>query len=338
MNRQHASDRQSLEESAEWIEKLRRGDAADQERFARWLLEEQKHVHDFLFMSAIDEELRHFDRERRFTVEGQSRRVEHGRPTARMRTPVLGWVAVTAMAAALAFVLVRPVSIPPPATQPGGWRDYHTGAGEKTVVTLPDGSTVTLNSRSQMSARVSNDAREVKLEGGEAFFNVAKDVSRPFDVNATNVSVAVVGTQFNVNSYDRERAIVAVVDGRVHAKSTSGVEQATLEKGQAATFNSEGKVHVDSDPDVAGKVSWVEGKFNYLDTTFMELASRFNQTNTVKIVVKGPLRGAETHRAVSLDAKNPEAFVREFAKDYGWSVETDDRGNLIVSDPGASGR
>jgi len=92
---------------------------------------------------------------------------------------------------------------------------YSTQAGEIKTITLADNSEITLGAKSQMSTRISDEARSVDLISGEAFFNVAKDRQKPFSVTVNNVSVEVVGTQFNVQKI-RDAVSVAVLEGVVN--------------------------------------------------------------------------------------------------------------------------
>lgn len=70
------------------------------------------------------------------------------------------------------------------------------------IDTLPDGSIVTLNKNSQLSypKRFSGNNRTISLDGGEAFFNITPDPSKPFIVNINDVQVKVVGTSFNIRT------------------------------------------------------------------------------------------------------------------------------------------
>lgn len=92
---------------------------------------------------------------------------------------------------------------------------YSTGAGEIRTITLADSSVITLGAKSQISTHISKTARSVDLLSGEAFFNVAKHRDKPFSVSVNNVSVEVVGTQFNIQKL-RGAVSVAVVEGIVN--------------------------------------------------------------------------------------------------------------------------
>ncbi|MGK7393275.1 MAG: FecR family protein [Candidatus Cyclobacteriaceae bacterium M3_2C_046] len=103
--------------------------------------------------------------------------------------------------------------------------------GQKLSFTLPDGSVVKLNSDSRLMApqQFTNKSRQVFLEG-EAFFEVTEDASRPFVVTTDDFKVKVLGTSFNIRSYqEEENSSVAVVSGKVMV-SNSTTDQKTQEE------------------------------------------------------------------------------------------------------------
>lgn len=91
---------------------------------------------------------------------------------------------------------------------------YETAVGERRILTLEDGSSVELNSRSRIRVRFAENQRDVELLEGQALFHVAKDRHRPFIVHSDTVRVRAVGTQFDVNR-KTTGTTVTVVEGRV---------------------------------------------------------------------------------------------------------------------------
>lgn len=79
---------------------------------------------------------------------------------------------------------------------------------------LSDGSWVTLNTRTRIEVRLSRQARDIELREGEAYFEVAKDSTRPFTVHTTLGMARAVGTQFNAY-LDEDRLQVTTVKGTV---------------------------------------------------------------------------------------------------------------------------
>ncbi|GGZ32674.1 FecR family protein [Asticcacaulis endophyticus] len=80
--------------------------------------------------------------------------------------------------------------------------DYRAGTGQLRTAMLPDGSRVEMASQSALSVSFSPDRRRVKLLSGEAWFKVARDPSRPFEVAAAGGRITALGTAFAVATDD----------------------------------------------------------------------------------------------------------------------------------------
>lgn len=121
----------------------------------------------------------------------------------RRKAPLLAGLAASLVAAGVAVWLLL-----------SGAREYQTAFGEQRSVLLDDGSRVTLNTASKIDVDLRKDRRLIHLVRGEALFDVAHDVRRPFDVQAGNTVLRAVGTQFNVELRPDDTT-VTVVEGRV---------------------------------------------------------------------------------------------------------------------------
>lgn len=91
---------------------------------------------------------------------------------------------------------------------------FATAIGEHKQVTLSDGTQVLLDAASSLSVEYDDDARVVRLAGGQAYFDVAHDPDRPFHVEVDGTDVRALGTEFNV-ALDGRSASVSLVDGSV---------------------------------------------------------------------------------------------------------------------------
>jgi transmembrane sensor len=91
---------------------------------------------------------------------------------------------------------------------------YRTRAGERRVVTLSDRSQIALDSQSEVRVRYSAHARELTLTRGQARFDVAHDVERPFSVTADGHKVVATGTAFNVDLLGSD-LLVTLIEGHV---------------------------------------------------------------------------------------------------------------------------
>lgn len=114
------------------------------------------------------------------------------------------------------------------------WRDarfqvYQTRAGERRVVTLSDGSQVALDSQSEVKVHYGAHSRQLTLVTGQARFEVAHDVTRPFTVAAGGQEVIATGTVFNVDLLGSQ-LLVTLIEGHVtvlpHASAASDLADA----------------------------------------------------------------------------------------------------------------
>ncbi len=96
--------------------------------------------------------------------------------------------------------------------------DIVTATAELRQVTLEDGSTVVLAPRTAIDVRFSPERRTVRLLSGQAFFEVVSQRSRPFDVQAGDLTVTVAGTAFDVR-LSNDALVVGVQHGAVEIQS-----------------------------------------------------------------------------------------------------------------------
>lgn len=156
-------------------------------------------------------------------------------------------------------------------------------AGSQYQVTLPDGSSVWLNTYSSLRFPVAfaGDERDVELTG-EAYFEVAKDPSKKFIVSGGGIKTEVLGTHFNVSVYaNEEQKRVTLAEGSVRVSGGPG--SSLLKPGQQAqvltpaTGNQKGTIKVvDVDPDDV--TAWKNGYFvsGSIDFIMNQLARWYN--------------------------------------------------------------
>ena len=154
-----------------------------------------------------------------------------------------------------------------------GRTSYETSVGEQRVVELADGSTVRLDTDTEIQVRYAAGRRGVVLERGQALFTVARDPSRPFIVHSGETAVTAVGTVFDVR---RNGAAVKVVlvSGAVDvafeaapAKRMSAGQQAVLSRGRAEI----------APVDVEAATSWTDGRLLFRDRPLGEAVSEVNR-------------------------------------------------------------
>ncbi len=101
--------------------------------------------------------------------------------------------------------------------------DYQTGIGERRVVTLDDGSRISLDSDTDVTVKYSANARSLNLIKGRARFDVAHDIARPFTVTAAGETVVAVGTSFNVERLN-DKVLVTLIEGHVFVRAANGTQ------------------------------------------------------------------------------------------------------------------
>jgi ferric-dicitrate binding protein FerR (iron transport regulator) len=138
-----------------------------------------------------------------------------------------------------------------------------TPKGGQYQLELPDGSLVWLNASSSIHFPTSfvENQRRVEITG-EAYFEVAKNLNKPFIVGVNNSEVQVLGTHFNINSYsDEDDVKTTLLEGSV--KFVNGATTSILKPGQQSQLAKNGSIKVESDVDVDKVVAWKNGLFDF---------------------------------------------------------------------------
>jgi len=165
--------------------------------------------------------------------------------------------------------------------------------GMVTQFELADGTKVWLNSGSalQFPTCFTGDQREVKLSG-EAFFEVAKNENLPFQVKAKDLNIEVLGTSFNVVSYDDEKQTeVILVEGKVRLSSEIDEEQkvfGTMQPGQRAVYTEDNQKLEAEAVAVEKYIAWRDGNLIFRDDKMDDVAKRLSRWYNVEIVINDP--------------------------------------------------
>ncbi|MFV0266445.1 MAG: FecR family protein [Draconibacterium sp.] len=158
-----------------------------------------------------------------------------------------------------------------------------TKRGESTTVILPDSSVVHLNSATSLtySSNFFATNRTVYLKG-EAYFEVTKSTTHPFEVSCESVKVKVYGTSFNVNTYSSENSLYVVLEeGSVElSNNTNRFENVMLVPGEKASFDKSNNVLRISKVDTYKYTAWREGLLIFeddsMDSVFKKLESWYD--------------------------------------------------------------
>lgn len=171
---------------------------------------------------------------------------------------------------------------------------YETAVGERSTVTLPDGSTVVLNTASRVELDYTHATRGLTLTAGQALFEVVKDPDRPFVVTAGDRRIVAVGTAFDVR-VDKDVGVqVTLIEGRVSvaeiAVSRTGdarhVEPERLELSAGEQLIARAaEPAVVAAADVERIVSWRDGRLVFRDEPLPEAVKEINRYSHTKLYV-----------------------------------------------------
>jgi len=158
--------------------------------------------------------------------------------------------------------------------------------GQTQQLTLADGTKLFLNAGSSLRypATFSGRNRTVELNG-EAYFEVAPDANKPFIIHTGNMDIKVLGTSFNIKSYNEDdRAIVSVNSGKVQVDLAESMmrlvanEQIVLDK-----KSGELQKNIISTNDAKG---WMNGSLSFKNTTIDNVAKELMRVYNCKIIIK----------------------------------------------------
>ena len=163
-----------------------------------------------------------------------------------------------------------------------------TGKNEKANVTLPDGTIVALNSESELSytPKVYNkNERKIDFEG-EGYFEVFKDSSRPFLIDAKGLQVKVLGTTFNLNvRKTKDIAKLTLEEGSVSLLSTQTNKIVILKPSQQAILNqSTGEITVIDNKRYKDASAWRRGDIVFRNTSLSDVIQTIEENYNVKII------------------------------------------------------
>lgn len=342
------------EEAARWFVEFRSGDidASARQQFDAWMRASPEHLRAFIEIAALWGHSAAADPQRRFSVEalvasaleesnvvrldadsncgdrsppgspGPSSRFMqpwvHARPSLERlagKLPGIRTMAVTSVLLTVGSIVTGYLL--------HAQQIYSTAVGEKRSLRLSDGSTLTLNSRSQARIDFSNLTRTVDLLEGEALFRVAKDPSRPFVVRADGTFVRAVGTEFDI---DRRSSgtVVTVVEGRVAVRATSsgagrgsgtrhGSEAVALPRGTVflgagEQFDVAGRSTSPTRTNVSSATAWMQGKVILQSRTLEEVAEEFNRYSERRLVTED--EGEVPLRLSGVFSTDPDFLIR----------------------------
>ncbi|WP_232492450.1 FecR family protein [Novosphingobium kaempferiae] len=200
---------------------------------------------------------------------------------------------------------------------------YTTRLGEIRRLPLSDGSVMTMNSGSELTVTMAQQAREVELTQGEAWFEVAKDAKRPFVVASGDVRVRAVGTAFSVRR--RETGVeILVTEGVVETWAEGDRDlRMRLTAGDRAMMSAHAVIDYETgvSSSVDRALAWRGGMIDLDGRTLYDAADEFNRYNRRQIIIADPDVAREKLDGL-FRVNDPEGFAEAVKASLGVALDT----------------
>jgi len=154
---------------------------------------------------------------------------------------------------------------------------------------LADGTKVWLNAASSLKfpTAFTGKNRTVELTG-EAYFEVAKNKDKPFNVKTTTQTVQVLGTHFNINTYSNEANVrTTLLEGSVKVYSANA--SVMISPGQQAVLANTGTFEVKHDVDIDEIVAWKNGIFQFNEADIQTVMRQISRWYDIDVEYKGKI-------------------------------------------------
>lgn len=319
--------------AADWDARLRNPDCSDAERasFRAWCEADPSHRQAYdLLQDAVSTLLSaaHYPEMRAL----RDAALNEGQTRDKRRYALVACLALFALMLPVAASLLMPGQARPGQIETEGPTYYATTVGQRSGITLEDGSVITLNTDSRVHVDYSGEQRLITLLKGQALFEVAKDPDRPFIVTAGSQRVLALGTTFDVRL--NETAVeVILVEGKVEIEELPAApgKQPTplvqLASGERLVASPAARQPEVTRIDTNKATSWREGYVTFEDTPLPEAIAEMNRYSTVRIVPEGD--GISTLHITGLFRAGQQARFTEALQVY-FPIEAKRDGNVIV--------
>ncbi|MEM1404732.1 MAG: FecR domain-containing protein [Pseudomonadota bacterium] len=327
-------DEALIDEALEW-RALMDDEIVDNEKraaFQAWVMSDPSHMQAFDYAERLWDQLK-------LVSDPSDRQSELSTPVPQItlsqpRRPI---TLIGAFVVLVVVILAATTALRPATTLTGDAptaASYRTDIAEFRSIELAEGSRIVLGPDSAVEIRMDDARRAVVLTKGDAFFDVVKNVSRPFSVVAGNAHVSVVGTQFDVRRAT-ETTRIAVADGRVEvevvneAPGKRGGRPLTLQPGQTVTLDSGSLGEISSmSTELVG--AWRENRLAFFNEPLSRVVEQVNRYDRREIVLENVDLAALTISA-TLDASDVDALLQTLAEIYPVVVSQPDAQRVVIT-------
>jgi transmembrane sensor len=219
---------------------------------------------------------------------------------------------------------------------------FETAVGEQRALSLEDGSRLVLNTDTRVVVQYEEAERRIRLERGEALFEVARQPNRPFIVSVAGTQVQALGTSFVIKALDNDGGSakslqitlldgkVAVTRGDTGESAPSNAVSAAQPQGQAVVLNPGERVTLAAHgpprrdrPQLEKVTAWQRGQVAFDDVRLADAIAEMNRYSTTRLVVEQPDAAALRIGGV-FRAADAASFAQAIAATYGLSIQEGD--------------
>ncbi len=211
---------------------------------------------------------------------------------------------------------------------------YETDIGEIRRVPLADGSIAALNTGTKLGVSLTTVDRQVRIDRGEAWFQVAKNRARPFIVEAGKARAVAIGTAFSVRRRDIGTDIL-VTEGVVEVWSTAEEgRKIRLVAGEGAFIAEDAVIRTERTvpSSIDRTLAWRSGRIDLVGTSLAYAVGEFNRYNRRKIVLIDPKLGTELFDG-SFRIDDVDGFAKAVKSSLDVPVRLDDRNDILIGRP-----
>lgn len=339
-----SSEAQKEEEAYAWVVRLSSDQRTrrDEQRFNQWLEEHQGNP------AAFEEGLALWDELGSLRHSGEAHAAlghlyDAGAPAdndrhrwSTSRRALLGG-GIAALAAAVSGIVVVPKLL-------SGSASYRTAKGEQRRVALSDGTTMVLDTATRVEVAMKDDERLITLVSGQAFFDVARDPSRPFRVFAGHDEIRALGTAFQVR-YEEGQARVILEEGKVAVFRGGALKKlqerfpadrlgahhadVVLAPGQATELAAAQPAKVEA-VDLSKTDAWRDGELVFDDVSLAAAVAEVNRYGGPTIILGDPSL-ASLHISGTFHTNRPEAFVEGVTAALPVRLKESDSSKLVLA-------
>lgn len=298
-----------LDQAEDWLITIQGSDVStfEMHRFEKWLMADKRHYHCFeRVLRRWNQVSELIDSEAHRTLESNlnnARAIFRDGEEAPATSNVVSFrqkvsqhfnpYKYSAFAACAVFALVAFFAFTN--QQQADTQVFSAPKGEMVTAELSDGSRIVLSGNTHIETSMQRNERHVKLLSGQAYFDIAKDETRPFYVQAGETRVKVVGTAFDINKGARnirvavEEGVVEVSKDVTHKTFDNKVTttQITLTRGQMV--ETQNSIHADfsgvNEIDLDDISPWQSGRLRYNDASLADITADANRFYKQRIVI-----------------------------------------------------